>query len=257
MNIRIYQLDPIRAGHDAVTGMAINVSEKDPAIYNLVFEGDVDCEDKNELCAIFRVGTADHRAVDFHGHSLRTNDLIEIIENDTSFIYRYDSDHVSDGRLMCVNSCNFSAAKDQRGRIFGVFAEPGKLAEIVSFTSEEIRSRFMSDYDILRLSNSRYCICCGEAITHCNLDTVYDSCMNRMLRSADYEQEVLTAVRGPIFFCGMRMDKKTGRSILYSLNAMECQELLKQYRLPERFYEFNGDIRSLPDYPGSFVTSCI
>lgn len=261
MQIKIYQLDPIRAGNKAATAMLLDVSEVLPSAYNLVFAGDVIWKNLSELCAVFRRGTSDHRAMRFHGHGLRTNDLVEIIEGDSSKLYQFESNEVSDGTLRAVSQdlCDkLNAAKNVQTHIFGVYAEPGKLAQIrlLDLKEENFRSFFGSGYEILRLSDNRYCVCSAQAVTHCNLETVYDVQMNRILRSAS-DNEVIAAIRGPVFFCGSRVDEQTENIILHSLNARECQELLRQYRLPERFYEYNGEIRSVPYYPSSCVQPCL
>lgn len=257
MNVKIYQLDPVRASNNAVTCMRIDISTIPADAYNLVFSGNVDCEKETELCAIFGARSTDHRALHFHGHGLRTNDLIEVEKDGSRSLYQYEQDDITDGRLVPLAKVygDLNTAKDIQHCVIGVFAEPGKFAHIQKFDlrSDVLRNTFGLGYDILQLSEGRHCICCGAAVTHCNIDTVYGNDMNRLLCIDGYEKVEISAVRGPVFFCDVRMDKQTENIILHSLNARECQELLRQYRLPERFYEYNGEIRSIPYYPSSCI----
>lgn len=261
MKIKIYQMDPVLGGRNATTGMLIEPSNLNPTSYNLVFDGEIPCDDKAELGAIFGARSTDRRAMYFHGHDLCTNDLIEVIEDDNSTFFQFEATEITDGHLRPILAPYFSSGAftlDARNRVFGVFAEPGKTAHIRSFDlkADALYEVFGTGYDILRLSPHQNIavICAGASIGNTNLTA--HSAFNRMLMDLNDYNIPIAPIRGPMFFCGARFMPHNERVVLHSLHPKTCATLLADYQMPERFYEFNGELRSVPYLPGSWVMPC-
>ena len=258
MRIKIYQMDPVLGGKSAITGMVIEPSELNPTAYNLVFDGDIPCDDKTELGAIFGGRITDRRAVCFHGHDLCTNDLIEVIEDDNSTFFQFEAAEFTDGRLRPILAPYFSSGAftlDARNRVFGVFAEPGKMAQIRSFDlrTDALHKLFGTGFDILRLSPNQNTavICAGASVGSTNIAA--DPTLNRMLMSLDEYNVPIGPIRGPLFFCGVRFAQHNERVVLHSLHPKVCAKLLATYQMPERFYEFNTELHSVPYFPNTCV----
>lgn len=258
MRIKIFQMHPVIAGRDAITGMKIEPSKLDSSVYNLVYDGAIACDDKSKLGAIFAERSTDIRATYFHGHNLRTNDIVEIIENDNSSFFQFEEVENTDGLFHPIEPPKFASTAgtyDARNRAFGVFAEPGKMAQIrsIDLHSDGLKRLFGTDYDIIKLSPNRdICVICSKSFFG---STPSADCppLNRMLLSLDKYDVQLGPVSGPIFFCGARFMSRNDTVVLHSLNAKMCDFLLNNYRLPERFFEFNGELRSVQYYPNTCV----
>lgn len=258
MRIKIYQMDPVLGGKSAITGMVIEPSELNPTAYNLVFDGDIPCDDKTELGAIFGGRSTDRCTECFHGHDLCTNDLIEVIEDDNSTFFQFEATEFTDGHLRPILAPYFSSTTftlDARHRVFGVFAEPGKLAHIRSFDlqTNALHDLFGIGFDILRLSPNQdiAVICVGASVGSTNIAA--EPALNRMLMSLDEYNVPIGPIRGPLFFCGARFAQHNERVVLHSLHPKVCAKLLAAYQMPERFYEFNTELHSVPYFPSSCV----
>ena len=123
----------------------------------------------------------------------------------------------------------------------------------IDLQSDGLKRLFGTNYDIIKLSPNRdICVICSTSYFGTG-ET--DDCppLNRMLFSLDEYNVQLSPVSGPIFFCGARFMPHNNTVVLHSLNAQECNLMLNNYRLPERFFRFNGELRSIQYYPGTCV----
>ena len=86
MKIRIYQInlerDIMRVAFSSydqleeVTGSPVTI---DSSIYDLVYEGEVDCQDLEDVFQVFNL----HHPSDYRGRSLSVSDIVEVIEVET------------------------------------------------------------------------------------------------------------------------------------------------------------------------------
>ena len=178
MKIRIYQINMERDTNRFVF-MSLDTLEKttgspaaiDSSIYDLVYEGDVDCQ---SLEQVFQMFNLQHPA-DYEGRSLSVSDIVEVIENpqDNGEIIGNETDElpVKRGFYYC-NDFGFkqvefdadAAQKQVSKRIRVVLLEPGKLAKTVEIGAslESMQAAVGGDIEALYPFEETVCIICNE-----------------------------------------------------------------------------------------------
>ena len=125
MKIKIHQinmdLDRHRIKFDDYDSAVKCAGRIDPSIYKTVFDGDVDCENLEEIYEKFNI---DH-PVTHQGHSLSLSDVVEVCDS---------SEHCSMGKYYCdtvgfhtLNEFDSSKCQPLEGHRM-VIVEPGKPA---------------------------------------------------------------------------------------------------------------------------------
>jgi hypothetical protein len=223
-----------------------------PGKYERVFAGEVACEDKDELAVIFCKGTKDPRATGYHGAGLQSNNLIEIIERGEKNLYRVEVCDWSDGCLVPHDKeVDFTATPNVQDTIMGVFAERGKFAAVQRMSIKDIVNKicggYANEFEAVALGNDICCIVGTQSMRHINSE-MFDE-MNRTIYPSCSDDDVLGICRGPIFFCSIRQTEDCEHIKLCDLSQYHAGELQRKYRLPERFFALNGEIRSIPYYP--------
>ena len=86
MNIAIYQInyerDKNRVKFDSLKGTAEHAEKVDPAIYDLIYEGNVDCKNLEDVFSMFNI----EAPITHRGHSLSVSDVVEIKENEANYL---------------------------------------------------------------------------------------------------------------------------------------------------------------------------
>ena len=219
--------------------------------YERVFAGNVDCKDKDEIAQIFCKGTKDPRAAAYRGAGLQSNNLVEVNENDKKVLYRVETTDWTDGYLFLHNEeIDFTAIPNVQNTVMGVFLERGKFATVKRLSIRDIVKQIgggnSMDIEAISMSDNVCCVTDVRALNHSYEDTVDD--LNRTILH-HFNNEVLGICCGPAFFCGMRMMSDGEHMMFCDLSQYDAGQLLNKYRLPERFFNLNGKIRSVPYYP--------
>ena len=178
MKIRIYQINMER-DINLFVFMSLDTLEKttgspaaiDSSIYDLVYEGDVDCQ---SLEQVFQVFNLQHPA-DYEGRSLSVSDVVEVVENpkDNIEIIGNETDElpVKRGFYYCndfgFKQVEFDADATQKQapkRIRVVLLKPGKLAQTVEIGAslESMQAAVGGDIEPLYPFEEAVCIICNE-----------------------------------------------------------------------------------------------
>ena len=140
MNIRIYQINKDRDTYEAKFMPYDESRPVEASSYDKVFEGDVDCEDLEDVFALFNTdGHPLHR-----GHDLSMSDIVETVDDGT-FHYcdrfgfkQVDFDptqaHTADGLLNVVvvdseDSDYRSLTDEECDRYMECYAEPEEISQ--------------------------------------------------------------------------------------------------------------------------------
>lgn len=219
--------------------------------YECVFAGNVDCENRNEIAQIFCKGAKDPRAAAYRGVGLQANNLVEVHESGEKKLYRVEPCDWVDGRLIpCSEEIDFTATPNVQNTVMGVLLERGKFATVTRMSIRDIVKQIgggnFMDIEAISMSDNICCVTYERGLNHSYEDTVDD--LNRTILH-HFDNEVMGICCGPAFFCGMRMMSDGEHMMFCDLSQYDAGQLLNKYRLPERFFNLNGKIRSAPYYP--------
>lgn len=233
MNIRIYQ---INMGRDEKRVAFMGIDERehllesrdiDSSIYDCVFSGDVDCNDLEDVFQKFNIDHPDG----YTGRSLSVSDVVEIV----------DVESVDKGFYYCDN-IGFSkvefdpeeAEPYKDGKIKVLMVEPGKKAyeKEIGTSLEEMYAAL--DCDCIQTfypyEDLVVIVCDDEGkINH--------SRPNRAIYGEDGKMMDLICGKFFIADCSTEQFK--------SLPDDMMQKYKKQFLLPERFCQINGEILSV------------
>lgn len=255
VTIRIYQLDMVRAKKLIFNEKKLEILETiNPEKYNFVYEDVIDVDAIDDICVIFGDAQTDPRRGLFRGWPIRTNDLIEVIHGDAYTLYQFYRDDWDDGSLKILSQAkiqtveqngrkyDLSMAADRRNCLFGVLAKPKEPAVYVDIElcDTVVKSMFGHHYKALCLPSGE-CLLCSEGVFS-RITDENASTLNRML--LDNDGNGYGIVSGPIFFCKMNQQGN-----LCSLSPNECAKLYNRYYLPENFYVYRRELRSVKNYP--------
>lgn len=219
--------------------------------YERVFAGNVDCENRDEIAQIFCKGTEDPRAAAYRGAGLQSNNLVEVHEGGEKKLYHVEACDWDDGRLTpCGEEIDFTAAPNVQNTVMGVLLERGKFAAVKRLSIRDIVKQIgggdSMDIEAISMSDNICCVTCKRGLNHSYEDTVDD--LNRTILH-NFDNEVMGICCGPAFFCGMRMMGDGEHMMFCDLSQYDAGQTVNKYRLPERFFNLNGKIRSVPYYP--------
>ncbi len=125
MNIAIYQINTSRDNNNAaflsLEGLEhIHGSNKiDSEIYDRVFEGDVDCNDLEDVYRMFNVNKPDG----YRGRSLSVSDVVEIIKGDIEAYYPFCEEVC----IVCNDEGKFNGNAPNRA----VYGEDKQMLDII------------------------------------------------------------------------------------------------------------------------------
>ena len=178
MKIKIYQIN-LERDINRCAFMSLGSLEEtmsipaaiDSSIYDLVYEGDVDCRSLEQVFEMFNL----HHPSDYEGRSLSVSDVVEVIENpqyngETS-ANESEEQAIECGFYYC-NDIGFkqvefdvdTAQKQAPKHIRVVLLEPGKLAKTVEIGAslESMQSTVGGDIEALYPIEETVCVICNE-----------------------------------------------------------------------------------------------
>ncbi len=228
--IEIYQID-LDVDYDEVAFKPFDkledtqgTDEIDSSIYVKVFGGEVDCNNFGEIYTMFNI---DHPE-GYKGRSMSVSDVLAVTENNETKYYYCDS--------IGFKEINFDPDETREMYITVVKCEPGKMAEVVTISSEleslqQNVGGYMQKYHPF---DENVCIVCNEEGKFNGME------YNRTIYSKGKIQDIII---GPFFIC----DCSTKR--FKSLSKEQQEKYLKQFKYPEQFIRINGHIMAMPFNP--------
>lgn len=81
MEIKVYQINMSLDNKNAIFKRLKRVESVDPTIYELVYQGDLDADDLEEIFTLLNIGD---KPEGYHGRSLSVSDVVEL---DSKFYY--------------------------------------------------------------------------------------------------------------------------------------------------------------------------
>lgn len=240
MDIKLYQINLDREdGRSFRTLENLALMEPDPKMirsdmYDCVFEGEVECNDLEEVFMYFNTDEIDG----FTGRSMSVSDVV-VVREEGGENAAYFCDNVG----FTLVSFNMELAKEWGKEITVVMLEPGKLARV-----ETIDSSLKSLQGIVGGCIEAYypfeemvCIVCNDE------GKVNGMPLNRavFVKTDDKEDsfEMVDIIAGPCFICDCSGEE------FGSLSSEQCEKYLSMFRYPEHFVRFGDEIEAFPYYP--------
>lgn len=235
MDIAIYQVNMGR-DHNRVAFQSIDElerfqgsSEIESEIYDKVFEGEVSCENLED---VYRMFNLDHPK-GYKGRSLSVSDVVEVIGADGESTYNF-CDSIG---FQKVSFDPDLTAELKEEKIKVVLCEPGKVARVTEITNtlEGLQATVKGDIEAFYPFEEAVCIVCNE-------EGKFNGCApNRAVYGEN--KEILDVIFGTFFICDC-----SGQNF-GSLDREQLERFEKQFRLPEKLISVNGKILSVPYNP--------
>ncbi len=235
MDIAIYQVNMGR-DHNRVAFQSIDElerfqgsSEIESEIYDKVFEGEVSCENLED---VYRMFNLDHPK-GYKGRSLSVSDVVEVIGADGESTYNF-CDSIG---FQKVSFDPDLTAELKEEKIKVVLCEPGKVARVTEITNtlEGLQATVKGDIEAFYPFEEAVCIVCNE-------EGKFNGCApNRAVYGEN--KEILDVIFGTFFICDC-----SGQNF-GSLDREQLERFAKQFRLPEKLISVNGKILSVPYNP--------
>ena len=235
MEIAIYQVNMGR-DHNRVAFQSIDElerfqgsSEIESEIYDKVFEGEVSCENLED---VYRMFNLDHPK-GYKGRSLSVSDVVEVIGADGESTYNF-CDSIG---FQKVSFDPDLTAELKEEKIKVVLCEPGKVARVTEITNtlEGLQATVKGDIEAFYPFEEAVCIVCNE-------EGKFNGCApNRAVYGEN--KEILDVIFGTFFICDC-----SGQNF-GSLDREQLERFAKQFRLPEKLISVNGKILSVPYNP--------
>lgn len=235
MDIAIYQVNMGR-DHNRVAFQSIDElerfqgsSEIESEIYDKVFEGEVSCENLED---VYRMFNLDHPK-GYKGRSLSVSDVVEVIGADGESTYNF-CDSIG---FQKVSFDPDLTAELKEEKIKVVLCEPGKVARVMEITNtlEGLQATVKGDIEAFYPFEEAVCIVCNE-------EGKFNGCApNRAVYGEN--KEILDVIFGTFFICDC-----SGQNF-GSLDREQLERFAKQFRLPEKLISVNGKILSVPYNP--------
>ena len=230
MKIRIYQID-LEKDSERLAFESLSHLERirgsrevNSAIYQLTYDGSVECGDLEGVFRIFNVAHPE----DYRGRSLSVSDVVEVIE----------AVSVEPGFYYCDS---FGFAKivftpPSRELIRVVLVEPGKPARdaAIDGTLKGMQTLVGGYIEVLpQFPDGAVLVCCEEA-------KLERRSLNRAIYGKDWNggaEGRLDIIAGTFFICGTEEEEFVG------LDETQCARYLSRFRYPERFFRSRGQIQ--------------
>ena len=203
--------------------------EPDPALYDKVYDGAVDCAN---LEGVYRVFNLEHPA-EYRGHSLSVSDIVEVKKAPSTEPGFYFCDSVG------FKPVSFEPEKAQEQKadtIRVVLLEPGKLARVADIEAslEGMQRVVGGDIEGFYPFEEEVCIVCNDE------GKISGMPLNRAVRDG---KEIMDIIAGPCFICDCR-----GESF-GSLNDEQLRRFSRQFKYPEQFFRVGDEIKAVPYKP--------
>ena len=231
MKMRLYQIDLERD----IERLAFMNYEKakgkmDCGSYDRVFDGEVPCNDLEEVFEMFNIDMPDGYA----GRSMSVSDVVEITEG---------TDKAKPGFYFC-DSCGFKEidfvselTKQRSPFIKVVLVEPGKVARSADIDPslaglQQVVGGCIEAYYPFE---EQVCIVCNDEGKINGME------LNRGIYGDD--GKLMDIIAGPFFICDC-----SGCSF-GSLSSEQVEHYTKQFKNPEQFFKICGEITAVPYEP--------
>ena len=231
MDIAIYQVNMGR-DHNRVAFQSLDglerfqgSSEIESEIYDKVFEGEVSCENLED---VYRMFNLDHPK-GYKGRSLSVSDVVEVIGADGESTYNF-CDTVG---FQKVNFDPDLTEELKEEKIKVLLCEPGKVARVTEITNtlDGLQAAVKGDIEAFYPFEEAVCIVCNEEGKYNGMDP------NRAVYGENHE--IMDVIFGPFFICDC-----SGQNF-GSLDREQLERFKKQFRLPEKLISVNGKILSV------------
>jgi hypothetical protein len=231
MKIKLYQInldrDPERL---AFIGYDKAKDKIDCESYDRVFEGEVPCNNLEDIFEMFNIDTPDS----YVGRSMSVSDVVEIVDG---------TDQVKPGFYFCDNygfqKIEFEPDKASQMSPFlrVVLVEPGKLARPADIDPSlaGLQKVVGGCIEVYYPFEEQVCIVCND-----------EGKLNSMkLNRGIYGDngELMDIIAGPFFICDC-----SGCSF-GSLTSEQIERYTKQFKYPERFFKMGNEIKAVPYDP--------
>lgn len=235
MEIAIYQINMGR-DHNRVAFQSLdelerfqNSSEIESEIYDKVFEGEVSCENLEDIYRMFNI---DHPS-GYKGRSLSVSDVVEVIGEDGKSTFNFcDSIGFKE-----ISFDPYLTEELKEEKIKVILCEPGKYAKVAEIpnTLESLQSAVKGDIEAFYPFEEEVCIVCNEEGKFNGMEP------NRAVYGED--REIMDVIFGPFFICDCSGEN------FGSLNREQLERFRKQFKNPEKLIQINGKIKSIPFTP--------
>ena len=237
MELKLYQINPDRDENRVIfmsldqTKRFTNREEIDSRIYDEAFSGELDCETLEEA---YQMSNLD-RPPEYNCRTMSVSDVVQVIR----------SDHVEPGFYFCdsfgFQKVNFDPqqAQGRTDTLRVVILEPGKEARIAEIGPQlEDMQAVVGGYieAVYPFEEAVALVCCEEG-------KLIGMEPNRALRRED--GTVSDVIAGTCFICDC------SDYSFASLTPEQAERYVKQFREPEQFYRFGGQIIAIPYHPGN------
>lgn len=235
-DIRIYQIDLDRDSD----GVAFepygslsryqNSPDVNPALYDRVFEGEVDASDIEDIYRIFNT----EKPEDYKGRSMSVSDVVEIVKSDDIRPGFYYCDSI--GFKPVPFDAELAQEPGERA-ITVVMLEPGKAARTaeIGTSLEDLQQAVGGMIETYYPFEEEVCIVCNDegklnGMSPCR--AVYDP-----------EGRMMDIIFGPCFICDCSGEN------FGSLSQDQIRRYTEQFRNPEHYFKIGGEIRAVPYEP--------
>lgn len=235
MDIKIYQInlgrDQNRVAFQSLDGLERfqGSSEIESEIYDRVFEGEINCENLED---VYRMFNLEHPA-GYKGRSLSVSDVVEVISTDGESTFHY-CDSIG---FQKVDFEPYLTETLKEEKIKVVLCEPGKCTKVAEIenTLEGLQAAVKGDIEAFYPFEEAVCIVCNEEGKFNGMEP------NRAVYGGD--KQIMDIIFGPFFICDCSGEN------FGSLSKEQLEKYSKKYQYPERLFRINGEIKSIPYKP--------
>lgn len=235
MEIAIYQINNERDYNHAAFQSFDSLEkfqgspEVESEIYDKVFEGNVECENLEDVYRMFNT----NHPKGYKGRTMSVSDVIEVIDEKGESTFSF-CDSVG---FRNISFDPYLTEELKEERITVVLCVPGKCAKVTEIenTLEGLQRAVEGNIEAFYPFEEQVCIVCNEEGKFNGMEP------NRAVYGED--GIIMDVVFGPFFICDC-----TG-SDFGSLDNEQLERYRKQFRNPERVININGNIMSVPYTP--------
>lgn len=210
--------------------------EVDPAIYDRVYDGNLDC---SSLETIYQKFNTDHPA-DYTGRSLSVSDVVEIKESDTFNPGFYFVDSIGFKAISFDKSLCKEPVKASNGKISVLLVEPNKYPKMIEIddTLEAMQEVVGGDIEEYMPFEDEVAIICNEE------GKITGMAPNRAVYEEN-SREMLDIICGKFFVAYAPFEAERFQSLPSDL----AEKYREKFKYPERFMRVNNEIVAVPFKP--------
>ena len=236
MKIRIYQINE----HKDLQGLMFSslrrtftITEKeeiDSSIYDLVYDGETEAKDLEDIYSTFN-SYSDAKPEDYFGRSMSVSDVVEIVDSDHLKAGFYYCDRIGFEKVVFRSEYDREVKLDE---IQGIYCEPGKYASIITVknTLSELQKLVEGNIEAYCAFEDGACIICNDE------GKINGMRPTRGIRNENGELQ--DVVFGPFFICD-------GKNYEFeSLSKDDLEKYLAKFLLPELLIHMPDGYQMIP-----------